>query len=253
MKKNLLQSKDWHARFIAQESWTRSLREYIFSNLDFNDRPTVLEIGSGTGVILSKIPLPTSKMHGIDLNFSHLSFCQREFPEIGLTQGNGKLLPFANNVFNVAFCHYLLLWIKDPVQVVREMIRVVKPGGYVMILAEPDYGSRIDYPTKLEALGAAQTDALKLQGAEPNIGRKLKEIARQAGLQDYNSGILGNESNQSFSLPYWESEWKMYEHDLAELIPLSDLKRYKRADYEAHSQGTRTHFIPTFYLWAKIP
>lgn len=250
MNDNLLQSAGWHARFIAQESWTRPLRQHIYSKLNLPKSPMVLEVGSGTGAIISKTPALNAKFYGIDLNFTHLRFCQREFPEIMLNCGDGLSLPFAENVFDVVFCHYLLLWVEDPIRIVREMVRVARAGGTVIIFAEPDYKGRIDYPSALEGLGKAQAKALQLQGADPAIGRKLKAIAHQADLRNYESGILGNESTQSFALPYWESEWQMYEHDLGEIFSEEELAHYKEVDLEAYDLGVRTQFVPTFYLWA---
>jgi len=122
-----------------------------------------------------------------------------------------------------------------------------------MLFAEPDYGGRIDYPSALQKLGEAQTAALKSQGADPFIGRKLKEIVVEAGLTNYQSGILGNETDHSFSLPYWESEWRMFEHDLQDVFSANEIDQLKQLDLQAHNKGIRSLFVPTFYLWAKIP
>ena len=37
--------------------------------------------------------------------------------------------PFTNASFDLTFCHYLLLWLKDPLSAIKEMKRVTRPGG----------------------------------------------------------------------------------------------------------------------------
>ena len=53
-------------------------------------------------------------------------------PSVRFQQGDATQLPFADASFDVAFCRYLLLHVTDPVRVVREMLRVVRPGGFVV-------------------------------------------------------------------------------------------------------------------------
>lgn len=243
---------DWHARFIAQEIWTKALRKHVYTKFHLPRSPKILEVGSGTGAVLSKVTIPNAKKYGFDLNFAYLRFSQSEFSDMVLTNGSGDRLPYKSNTFDLVYCHFLLLWVRDPIQIIREMLRVGKPGGYILVAAEPDYGGRIDYPPALQQLGEAQIRSLQNQGADPFIGRKLKDIAAKAGLQKYDSGILGNESNETFSPPYWESEWQMYQHDLAKELSPGELEKYKQMDLEAYQKGARTLFIPTFYLWAKI-
>ena len=78
--------------------------------------------------------------------------------------------------FDICLCHFLLLWIANPLAALKEMRRIVKPGGWVLALAEPDYGSRIDFPPELEALGQAQSKALQSQCADVSVGRKLRGL-----------------------------------------------------------------------------
>ena len=95
-------------------------------------------------------------------------------PQYQVDLGDAHQLPLADGCFDVCLCHFLLLWVTDPIQVLQEMYRVTRSGGVVMALAEPDYGSRIDYPQELSLLGKWQMDSLEQQGADPFIGRKLR-------------------------------------------------------------------------------
>jgi len=73
------------------------------------------------------------------------------------------------------------------------MARITRPGGAVLALAEPDYGGRIDYPIKLAQMGKWQIESLRLQGADPLMGRKLATIFNSAGFDSVETGVLGGQ------------------------------------------------------------
>jgi hypothetical protein len=147
----------------------------------------------------------------------------------------------------------LLLWVDKPEIIITEFVRVSRPGGFVFIFAEPDYGGRIDYPPELEALGEAQIKSLRLQGADPSIGRRLKEIAGAAGLTIVETGVLSSEMGKLYDKEVWASEWQMINHDLKSVLPKRKIEKYKEIDQFAWRNGIRTLFVPTFYLSGKTP
>ncbi len=54
---------NWHTRYTQQAKWTRDLRAYIFNKIKLNESNRVLEVGCGTGAILSELPTNIS-LHG---------------------------------------------------------------------------------------------------------------------------------------------------------------------------------------------
>jgi ubiquinone/menaquinone biosynthesis C-methylase UbiE len=62
-------------------------------------------------------------------------------PSVSFQQGDATALAFPDASFDVVFCRYLLIHMADPMQVVREMLRVVKPGGYA-VATRPTSSSR---------------------------------------------------------------------------------------------------------------
>src|SRR5215471_13698509 len=62
-------------------------------------------------------------------------------------QGDAAALPFDDASFDLAFCRYLLIHMADPLQVIREMLRVVRPGGFVVAYEADFIGEFCDPPT----------------------------------------------------------------------------------------------------------
>ncbi|NTW13004.1 MAG: hypothetical protein HGA30_06805, partial [Anaerolineales bacterium] len=58
---------NWHTRYSQQAKWTRDLRDYIFGKIKLDNAHHVLEVGCGTGAILSELP-PRLSIHGLDLD-----------------------------------------------------------------------------------------------------------------------------------------------------------------------------------------
>jgi len=194
------------------------------------------------------------EVFGLDISAAHLTMAMRSSSKAHLARGDAHQLPFSTHSFDIALCHFVLLWVSNPLQVVYEMLRVVRPGGAVLALAEPDYGGRVDYPEALSRLGDLQRDSLHRQGAETQMGRKLAGIFNEAGLLEVESGALGGQWSNRPTRADWESEWNVLEADLAYLPtqPL-DLHALKTLDWEAWQQGVRILYVPTFYAWGTVP
>jgi SAM-dependent methyltransferase len=160
-------------------------------------------------------------------------------------------LPFSAETFGVTFCHYLLMWVNGPIQILEEMRRVTRPDGWVIALAEPDHQARIDYPPPLDALGQTQTQALERQGVEINMGRKLRSLFFQTGLVDVQVGILGAQWDEQFDPTANQTEWAMIKADLGGELTTGDLAQYQSLDQQARHARARILFIPTFYALGK--
>lgn len=242
---------DWHARFQQQANWTRDLRVYLFSRAGLEDARRILEAGCGTGAILAGLS-PRAAVHGLDLSLPRLSEARVQAPAARLTCGDVLCLPYADAVFDAAFCHFLLLWVSDPLQALLEMRRVTRPGGYVLALAEPDYTRRQDAPPELEGLGELQNESLRRQGADIGLGGRLADLFRQAGMKPLECGALAAAESEP-SLPgEREQEWAVLESDLTGFVSPGEIQKYKNLDRQAWQEGKRRLHIPTFFAWAQV-
>jgi ubiquinone/menaquinone biosynthesis C-methylase UbiE len=251
-----LSPQDWHFRFSQQAQWTRDLRAYLFERAGMENAQRVLEVGCGTGAILSDLPTQVPLQVGLDIDASHLYLAMRSAPESKLLLGDGHQLPYPEDCFDLTLCHFLLLWVDDPTQVLGEMARVTRPGGALLALAEPDYGGRVDYPQELAVLGEWQKQSLWRQGADPLMGRKLAGLFHRAGLEAVETGALGGQWSGTPDWEAWEAEWAVLESDLtktSEISKILEVSSLKNLDRSAYQLGERVLFVPTFYAWGLVP
>lgn len=250
----MLSSIDWHNRFLAQARWTKSLRDYLYQRAGLSEARLVLDVGCGTGALLGELIEQGAIAYGLDISRAHLALAMRSAGKARLACGDAHRLPFPDNSFDIALCHYTLLWVSNPLIVVSEMARITRPGGAVLALAEPDYGGRIDYPDALAQIGAWQREALVMQGADPLFGRKLGGIFHRAGLKNIESGILGSQWKETTSEDI-ASEWAVIRSDANTLgdVPEAGLSRLYEIDQTAYQQGNRVLFVPTFYAIGFAP
>lgn len=244
---------DWHQRYLQQAAWTRPLRDYLYAKLDLPRAQRVLEVGCGTGALTAELEhFGIGQAFGVDLLSPPLGLARQTSPQAVFAQADALSLPFPPQSFDLAYCHFLLLWVRDPFRAVTEMVRVVRPGGWVLALAEPDYGGRIQYPPALDSLGDWQRQALERQGADPRVGRKLAGLFHRAGLKDVESGVLGGQWRQSSSRQEWEAEWAVIRSDLEPYLSLEALDHFQDVDESAWQNGERVWFVPTFYACGKV-
>ncbi len=238
---------DWHRRYLQQAQWTRDLRTYLFKKSGLDEASRVLEVGCGSGAILSELPNHISR-HGLDLDFAALTQCQVHAPTTTLVQGNALELPYSNEIFDIVYCHFFLLWVADPLQALLEMKRVTKRGAYIIAFAEPDYTARLDQPRELVPLGEWQNEALHRQGADPGLGARLADLFFRAGIEIIETGTIQN-AGQDPSPDEWEIEWAVIESDLAGYIPQDEIQKMKKLDQQARARRERMLYVPTYFAW----
>jgi SAM-dependent methyltransferase len=247
---------DWHNRFLQQAQWTRELRRYLYPRAGLSQASRVLDVGCGTGVLEAELMQRSPAiLTSVDISAANLNQAVHNSPGANYIQADAHQLPFVSDSFNLVLCHYLLLWVKDPQKVIMEMARVVRRGGAVLALAEPDYGGRVDYPPELSEIGRWQSESLSLQGADPEFGRRLPGLLVRAGLQQVESGILGGQWVSPPRLVELEMEWAVIQSDLAFLPGQPEreaaFKRLQALETESARRGERVLFVPTFYAWGK--
>jgi SAM-dependent methyltransferase len=238
--------EEWHAQFTRQARWTRAVRNQLYRRVNLLRAERVLDVGCGTGVITEEMTTRCKgQVIGVDVDPAMIEFAWAKGSQAEYRVGDAHQLDFPDGHFDVVACHFLLMWVSNPTLAVREMARVTRPGGAVLACAEPDYGGRIDYPEELP-LARWQAEALRREGADPFIGRKLPALFAQAGLSA-NVGVIPSLWDEEALEAEFDAEWALMERTLAGMVSEDELRHYRQVDWQAIEDGQRLIFVPIFY------
>jgi phosphatidylethanolamine/phosphatidyl-N-methylethanolamine N-methyltransferase len=99
---------------------------------------SILEVGVGTGLVLARYPA-AARITGIDLSEPMLEVARRRAAalpgrQIALHAMDAERMDFADHSFDCVTVPYVLSVTPDPLRLVRELRRVCKPGGRIVIL-----------------------------------------------------------------------------------------------------------------------
>ena len=240
----------WHRRFLKQAEWTANTRQYIYKKVNLENSSSILDIGCGTGALISDFTeYPHVRYIGVDMDLPRIRYASSYSGLARAICANGSILPFCDATFDCIICHYLLLWVKDAVNLLIEANRLLQPGGRLLCLAEPDYLGRIEYPQQFAQLADSQLVSLIEQGIVPDTGRRLGSLCSEAGFRVEEIGLSGGQW-LSRSSKTDADEWMSIQSDLHESINQAELASLMNLDKFTRAQGTRIQFLPVFYAIA---
>jgi demethylmenaquinone methyltransferase/2-methoxy-6-polyprenyl-1,4-benzoquinol methylase len=106
-------------------------RRFLVSRIEAGPTDTVLDVATGTGAVAQEL-LRQKKctVVGLDQSPEMLAEARRRLPEgVQLLEGTADRLPFPDASFDALTFTYLLRYVTDPAATLRELARVVRPGG----------------------------------------------------------------------------------------------------------------------------
>src|SRR3984893_9789187 len=134
---------EYATMFRVEEThwWYKALHRLIFQTLEAElpdwRAKEIVDVGCGTGAILKQLGNPEKNV-GIDLAPEAVSFChQRGLNNV--RQGDIHALAFSDASFDAVICSSVLYhqWVTDLDSALREMRRVLRPGGLLLINVPP--------------------------------------------------------------------------------------------------------------------
>ena len=109
-------------------------RRFLVERLP-RDGGHVLDVATGTGLVASELLQRGFEVTGVDQSAEMLARARARFgPRIELVESSADALPFPDDAFDHLTVTYLLRYVDDPGATLRELARVVRPGGTVASL-----------------------------------------------------------------------------------------------------------------------
>jgi len=142
----------------------------------------ILEIGFGTGINLKFYPQNVKKIIGVDANGGMLQQAQKKITnrriEIELLEQSSESLPFPDNSISAVASTYTLCSIKEINAALKEIHRVLKPGGKYYFLEHglADNPKTQKWQHRLNPLQNIWADGC-------NLNRDMKSLITKAGLK----------------------------------------------------------------------
>ncbi|WP_181313206.1 class I SAM-dependent methyltransferase [Nocardioides campestrisoli] len=205
---------------------------------------TLLDVGAGPGTISVDLAGRVASVTATEISEEALSLSRALAAERGVTMRfevqDVHALDLPDDAFDVAHAHQVLQHVADPVQALREIRRVTRPGGLVAV-RDSDYRGFTWFPVlpELDEWMALYQEAARANGGEPDAGRRLLSWARAAGFEE----ITATSSTWCFAdeadRAWWGGMWADRILDSAMADQLVDEGRATRADLERISGGWR--------------
>lgn len=185
--------------------------EYLRPHLHAGAR--LLDVGAGPGTITMDFAGRVAHVTATEIGTAELALSQSLAAERGVQNVDFAVedvhaLSFADDSFDIVHTHQVLQHVADPVQALREMRRVTKPGG-IVAARDADYAGFIWFPMlpELDEWLRLYREAARTNGGEPDAGRRLLSWARAAGFEN----VMATASTWCYATPaeraWWGGMW----------------------------------------------
>jgi ubiquinone/menaquinone biosynthesis C-methylase UbiE len=211
---------------------------YLLQNLTAGQ--SLLDVGCGPATITADLAnlvapgrLTATETSEATLDIARTEIARRGIENVEFAVADVHDLPFADDTFDVVHAHQVLQHVHDPVQALREMRRVCKPGG-IVAARDGDYSAFAWYPESpgLDEWLRLYRDAAYANHGEPDAGRRLLAWAHAAGFVD----VVATSSTWCYSdeagRAFWGGMWadRILSSDLARQLLRED--RAEQADLD---------------------
>lgn len=180
-----------HESVLRSHTWRTAANSAAYLLPELRGGHDLLDVGCGPGTItidLARLVAP-GRVVGLDRSAEVLAQAEAAAADAGVTLewrcGDVYALPYPDACFDVVHAHQVLQHLSDPVRALREMRRVLRPGG-LLAARDSDYGAFAWAPADplLDRWLRVYSAVARRNGGEPDAGRFLKTWAREAGLRD---------------------------------------------------------------------
>jgi ubiquinone/menaquinone biosynthesis C-methylase UbiE len=132
---------------MGSSAFFQEVERYRFDKLDYLPRvidyqgysgQSVLDVGCGLATDLSRFAAQGARVTGIDISAKAIDLAQKNFAQRELDgefiRMDGQAMNFPDNTFDLVYCHTVLHFTPDPEAMLKEISRVLKPGGRALLM-----------------------------------------------------------------------------------------------------------------------
>jgi ubiquinone/menaquinone biosynthesis C-methylase UbiE len=179
--------------YITVRKDIRAAREPgAYKSIIYSNGSKVLEAGCGVGaqtIILAKNS-PRARFTSVDLSPDSLEKAAGLVKNYGISNVEFRMadiydLPFEDNTFDHVFVCFVLEHLKDPIEALKNIKKVLKKDGTITVI-EGDHETSLFWPYSEAAMKTIRCliDIQKRFGGDSLIGRRLYPLLKQAGFRD---------------------------------------------------------------------
>jgi ubiquinone/menaquinone biosynthesis C-methylase UbiE len=180
-----------HERLIRQGARLAPYSERFFREAGIGAGHRVLDLGSGVGdvaMLAARLVGPSGEVVGVEPDTRSIARARARVAEAGIrnvtfTQSDVSQIA-STELFDAVVGRFILMYLADPIAVLRSLSRLVRPGG-VFAFQESSWAPIFAISTHLPLWSAATSlmcEIFQRSAANPEIGLSLYRIFQEAGL-----------------------------------------------------------------------
>jgi ubiquinone/menaquinone biosynthesis C-methylase UbiE len=256
-----------HERLIRQAARIEPYTERLFREAGIGPGQRVLDLGSGVGdvsLLLARIVGSSGEVVGIERDACSIARANARVAEAGLgnisfTQTDVNEI-VSDQPFDAAVGRFILMFLPDPVSVLRSLTRLVRPGG-VLAFQEPTWipllACGVQLPLWSKLLSAIHETFL-CSGVNPEMGPTLYRMFQEVGLPAPTMHMetpLGSDANLTGLLSDLMSSMRpLAQQHRVSLDALGNLDTLSdRIQAEVTASNTVVSFVPMVGVWSRKP
>ena len=224
-----------HESVLRSHRWRTAENSAAYLLPHLSPEHKLLDVGAGPGTITLDLAGRVAQVTATEIGESELALSRGAAEAGGVTNIDFRVedvqaLGIDDDAYDITHAHQVLQHVADPVQALREMRRVTKPGGLVAV-RESDYAGFVWWPESAELTEWLRLYQLaaRANGGEPDAGRRLFSWARAAGFED----VTATSSTWCFATPddraWWGGLWADRFTDSATVRPTRRGPRGRRS------------------------
>lgn len=186
MKNYLIDHADENMRLDFQNKIDVYDLDKELAHFQWNSDKLILDAGCGNGNVVEKLlSMGMKSIHGVDFSEDRIKQAQERFSSINEVLFYNYSLEktdFASNTYDIIICRYIYEHIPNPINIIKELNRILKPNGLIYIINFDDIF--FNFYTKNDSFNQELKNLKSKLPQDFEIARKLPQFLKQNGFQD---------------------------------------------------------------------